>query len=554
MNENSDLASIRWDLVHLDVQNLIAQSAPNRALTMPPDNEEQNHHPQNVPTYLPFKPTRGGMTPEGFGSTARASGSLSGMNAALNYTDTSGYFKRSFQPTPDTSGYFKRSFEPTPRNVQSPLSRSFEAPRQQYDPRPQQRPTMSDGLGPAQSWGLQPRAWESSYQSPYKPAPSADFGLDGNSMSSLHRHPSPPQVASTTVQPQESSVPTELKSVTPLGFYGQNDRTRTDSRSLVENGSGSDALSSSRLQPSLNPGPYSAPRRGRPPKSSSFVIEIPSVTPQKRGSPPKNTEQNPPVHPNSKKRGRPFKTTESAARAAAATSDSTDGISKKRGRPFKVRTQLEIPVPEPEYIPFICEWKGCPAELQNLETLEVHVFNVHSKKQPSGKRFCLWGKCGAKHETDKAVDSQPHDEPNEFRSKAEWKDHVTQQHLVPFAWHMGDGPKGTSLCMFSESSYHCGKEILLLITFAAVKPKSDIARWLMDNNGRQVTPSVKDQPIEGGRAKDNNAKRFTRKVEGIYWVYERIESPKAHMKAQGLRTGNTSDGDDEDDIQMGESP
>jgi hypothetical protein len=539
VNENSDLASIRWDLVDPDVRSLIAQSAPE-GVTMPPGDEEQNHHAQNVTAYLPTKPTRGGMTPGGFGSTGRTSGSLSGMNAAPNYTDT--------------SGYFKRSFEPTPRNLQSPFSRSFEASRQQYDPRPQQRPTMSDGLGPAQSWGLQPWGWESSYQSPYNSAPSADFGLDGTSMNLLHGHPSPPQEASTPVQPQEFSVPTVLTPVTPVTVYGQNDITRIDSRSLVENGSGSDALSSSRLQPSLNPRPSSAPRRGRLPQSSNFFIEITSATPQKRGRPPKNTEQNPPVHATSKKRGRPFKTTESAARAATATSDSTDGISKKRGRPFKLRAQLEIPVPEPEYIPFICEWKGCPAELQNLETLEVHVFNVHSKKQPSSNRFCLWGKCGEKHETDKAVDSQLHDESNEFRSKAEWKDHVNQQHLIPFAWHMGDGPKGTSLCMFSESFYHCGKEVLLLITFAAIKPKSDIAPWLIDNNGHHVTPSVKDQLIEEGRAKDNNAKRFNRKVEGIYWVYERIESPKAHMKAQGLRTGNTSDGDDEDDIQMGVSP
>jgi hypothetical protein len=110
------------------------------------------------------------------------------------------------------------------------------------------------------------------------------------------------------------------------------------------------------------------------------------------------------------------------------------------------------------------------------------------------------------------------------------------------------------LCVCFLNPPNCGKEILLLITFAAIKPKSDIAPWLMDHNGRHVTPSVKDQPIEEGRAKDNNAKRFNRKVEGIYWVYERIESPKAHVKAQGLRTGNTSDGDDEDDIQMGESP
>jgi hypothetical protein len=77
---------------------------------------------------------------------------------------------------------------------------------------------------------------------------------------------------------------------------------------------------------------------------------------------------------------------------------------------------------------------------------------------------------------------------------------------------------------------------------------------LKDKDGQQVTPSVQDQPIEEGRAKDNNARRFIRKVDGIYWIYERIKSPEAYMKVQVPQTRNTSDGDDEDDIQMGESP
>jgi hypothetical protein len=76
----------------------------------------------------------------------------------------------------------------------------------------------------------------------------------------------------------------------------------------------------------------------------------------------------------------------------------------------------------------------------------------------------------------------------------------------------------------------------------------------MDKEGRQVTPSVRDQPVEEGRAKDNNARRFVKKVDGIHWVYERIKSPEAYMKVQVPQTGNDNDGDDEDDIQMDESP
>ena len=76
----------------------------------------------------------------------------------------------------------------------------------------------------------------------------------------------------------------------------------------------------------------------------------------------------------------------------------------------------------------------------------------------------------------------------------------------------------------------------------------------MDKDGRQVTPSVQSQPIEEGRAKENNARRFIRKIDGIYWIYERIKSPEEYMKVQVPQTGNTSDGDDEDDTRMDEYP
>jgi hypothetical protein len=76
----------------------------------------------------------------------------------------------------------------------------------------------------------------------------------------------------------------------------------------------------------------------------------------------------------------------------------------------------------------------------------------------------------------------------------------------------------------------------------------------MDEHGRQVTPSVRNQQIEEGRAKENNARRFVRKLDGIYWVYELIKSPEEYMKIQVPQTGHTSDGDDEVDARMNEDP
>ena len=76
---------------------------------------------------------------------------------------------------------------------------------------------------------------------------------------------------------------------------------------------------------------------------------------------------------------------------------------------------------------------------------------------------------------------------------------------------------------------------------------------MKDKDGRQVTPSVKDQPIEEGRARDNNARRFVRKIDGIHYIYERIKSPEVYRKAQNPPSDSTSDGDDEDDTLMDES-
>jgi len=56
--------------------------------------------------------------------------------------------------------------------------------------------------------------------------------------------------------------------------------------------------------------------------------------------------------------------------------------------------------------------------------------------------------------------------------------------------------------------------------------------WLTDSHGKQVTPSIKGQLIEEGRARDNNARRFVKKREGIYVVLEPIKNPEEYAKVQ----------------------
>jgi hypothetical protein len=137
------------------------------------------------------------------------------------------------------------------------------------------------------------------------------------------------------------------------------------------------------------------------------------------------------------------------AKARASSSGTSTPAYKKKGRPFKIRHQPFIPQPEPIFNPFLCEWKDCQAELQNLETLRLHIHVVH-KKREDGKVPCLWAKCGAKKIIEgedgekKGLDDHPR-----FASRQEWKDHLEVKHLVPFSWYMGDGPKATDLCKFS---------------------------------------------------------------------------------------------------------
>jgi hypothetical protein len=152
------------------------------------------------------------------------------------------------------------------------------------------------------------------------------------------------------------------------------------------------------------------------------------------------------------KRGRPFRTSEIATKAVA-----TDQTTKRRRRRSKLPpSAIDLPLPEPKFIPFLCEWEGCPAELHNLETLRSHIFTVHNRKRPSGTLPCLWTNCSPTSQALDNVKLAPNDQHKilQFKTKAKWQDHVNRSHLVPLAWHMGDGPKGTSLGKLLPISLH----------------------------------------------------------------------------------------------------
>lgn len=152
---------------------------------------------------------------------------------------------------------------------------------------------------------------------------------------------------------------------------------------------------------------------------------------------------------------------------------------KRRGR----RPKPPPPTPRqiyeklrPPYNTFFCEWEGCPAELHNTETLRNHILLVHGRNHPT--RTCKWAKC-AKREP-----------PQDFDSHEAFEAHVDGAHLVPFTWHMGDGPANHA---------DCGPRR---------QDSKSLPAYLFDGQGNQVTPSIRDQEVEDFLTWQKNRKRL----------------------------------------------
>ncbi|CAK7273087.1 hypothetical protein SEPCBS57363_005477 [Sporothrix epigloea] len=183
---------------------------------------------------------------------------------------------------------------------------------------------------------------------------------------------------------------------------------------------------------------------------------------------------------------------------------------------------------EAHFAPFVCEWAGCRAELQNMETLRRHVAIVHSKSL-STVQTCRWRGCAAgvaaMHHGDGAVTDAVTDA--DCRTFLE---HVEHQHLSPLAWLQGDGfanaghiaapklPPATVLATKSRvrsraKSKANGKDKRRTINPTAVvdsessantaveisfdtAPSESLPRYLLDERGQQVTPLLRDTVLE----------------------------------------------------------
>lgn len=169
-------------------------------------------------------------------------------------------------------------------------------------------------------------------------------------------------------------------------------------------------------------------------------------------------------------------------RPPAARPRPAAGAAKRRGR----RPKQASPPPrelyhalDPPFVAFLCEWRGCRAELHNLETLRRHVGIVHleEEEEDEGEEWCcMWGKCGR-------------GEPvTAFSGLPQLESHMEGAHMEPFAWHVGDGPANRSGRGVGGRGGGRGP--------TAEQGGDGIPSYLKDAEGNQVTPSVRDQELE----------------------------------------------------------
>ncbi|OJD22986.1 hypothetical protein ACJ73_05659 [Blastomyces percursus] len=112
---------------------------------------------------------------------------------------------------------------------------------------------------------------------------------------------------------------------------------------------------------------------------------------------------------------------------------------RRRGRPpvpknkprFADRVEIAIPTSSSPYTPrtpfhmYKCEWKGCDAQLHNLQTIRKHVTRLHIPRDMNTEASCLWAGCSEGR--------------NKF-TRDDLAGHLENNHLSTLAWTLGEGP------------------------------------------------------------------------------------------------------------------
>ncbi|KAL8857450.1 MAG: hypothetical protein Q9178_005944 [Gyalolechia marmorata] len=173
-------------------------------------------------------------------------------------------------------------------------------------------------------------------------------------------------------------------------------------------------------------------RRGRPPGAKNKHPRNSSGTPQSSNIAPRSRMDTTPARPSGLRNA--VASADGIAVVVPSPSPSiADNKPRGRGRPRKSpkSSQQSSPI----HRVYKCQWKGCPAELHNLETLQRHAIKHGDKYH--GPFPCLWKGCGKASQDD---DEDEGTQSLEYATKDIWARHIDRRHLADYAWKLGDGP------------------------------------------------------------------------------------------------------------------
>lgn len=233
------------------------------------------------------------------------------------------------------------------------------------------------------------------------------------------------------------------------------------------------------------------------------------------------------------------------------------------GRRYRVDTEQTPPEaegkPPAEYVKFACNWEKCDRVLVNLATLRRHIFIMHGKHDDvvqQGK-VCMWHGCG-----NKDYSAEHYTTPGTFCENLKvFREHMEDTHLKSVAFLYGDGAKTDVYGMFfpipiSElGTPKNSRQLSPLCTLtSSIKhtltspldndsnyDSSIHSAFLNDCEGRQVTPSVVDQPVEKGKNSELNNEARIKKLahEGKrkdriidFWNIEHFEPQPLKLDAR----------------------
>ena len=267
-------------------------------------------------------------------------------------------------------------------------------------------------------------------------------------------------------------------------------------------------VSPPKMQPPVAPAPAPAP------------FELPGTTPQP------------------KKRGRPVGWRRGHGSYAAIRSGLPPGSEtpwpkpkkpvgeqKARGRPGRkpapTARQLYLKL-NPHFIAFRCEWEGCPAELQNIETLRKHLLVVHGRPSRSSSASPYPSPTAQQEQQEQLTTTLPCKwascKSAPLRSREFFASHIETAHLLPFRWHLGDGPRNTTP----------SAKPITTTTTTTTTPSNNIPNpntpasptlptYLLNARGEQVTPSITTQQIEN----EDDRKRRAARVNHVLLLRDR---------------------------------